>query len=79
MTRAEIRAKVEAIMARAEAHMAKCRTANKCCENDCDEPLGGDAFVFGDTYCAKHAGELELDCLIDDQHDDAAGRPPPWS
>lgn len=61
MTVAEIRARVHDIMERAKAHSALRRSLNLCCEYQCDEPLAGPDYEFGDDYCRKHAEELNLE------------------
>lgn len=61
MTLVELQERVRDIIARGKAHSALRRSLGLCCEYQCDEPLAGADFAFGDDYCVKHATELNLE------------------
>lgn len=77
MSRAALMLRIKAGIAEAARELDAKSAAGICQWVGCDLPAARvprEVLFFGDTHCAEHARQAEIECLADDQDDDAASK-----
>lgn len=73
--RLALKARISKVLEDARAEQARKEAAGLCQWPSCSELACKDpTLFFGSDHCAPHAREAEIECLVEDQEDDAHGR-----